>query len=227
MTMAEFNKGTALILGMLMIVFFSICPPFNGWANATIIKSIRTGSQQAYVRMVIETDAQLVSQPKVSVTGNTLAVDIAGAKKSPAILKSEAYRDDVVAIEATDDASDVHLKVVLTFMPIRVKAFFLKAPHRFVIDAYRPPTENAGKSSNGSSTVISHIQKKVTPTDERAIRKNREGLPHESLLSTAPSRTTGKKTSGNTFQRSLLIVLIIVTSILLVAILFLMSRGSR
>lgn len=227
MTMAEFNKGTAFILGMLMIVFFSICPPLDGAANATIIKSIRTGSQQAYVRMVIETDAQLVSQPKVSVTGNTLVVDITGARKSPAILKSEAYRDDVVTIEATDDASDIHLNVVLTFMPIRVKAFFLKSPYRFVIDAYRPPIENSGKLSNESSTAISHIQKKATPADGGGLLENEGDLPHKSLLSTAPSQTTAKRESRNTFQRSLLIVLIVLTSILLAAILFLMSRGSQ
>lgn len=228
MTMAEFRKGTALILGMLMIVFFSICSPLTELANATIIKSIRTGSQQAYVRMVIETDAQLVPQPTVSVDGNTLVVEIADAQKSPAILKSEAYRNDVITIKETGDSSHVHLSVVLTFRPIRVKAFFLKAPHRFVIDAYRPPPEKIGDLSDESPTVITHIQKKGMPPDEGGILKNEERLPHEDLSLPVPSQTISPKTTrNNTFHRSLLIVLIVVTSILLAAILLLMSRGTR
>jgi hypothetical protein len=129
--MAEFKKGAVLRLSSHLIVFVGICLFLAGWAEATIIKGIRTGSEQAYVRMVIETNTRLEPRPKITVNRNTLQIFLAGVEKDSSILKSEAYHDDVVSIDVNGDFTGTRINAILAFNPIRVRTFFFEGTPPF------------------------------------------------------------------------------------------------
>ncbi len=212
--MAEFKKSTALTVGILLVVLFSICRPLDGWAGPITVKSIRTGSQQTYVRMVIETDGRLSPRPTVDINGTILTLTLSGARNGSAVLNSEAYRDDVSSIDVAADSTGVAMKATLTFPPSRVRTFFLKGPHRFVIDAYRPSAEKAAPPPADAIQPISIID----------AQGDQAG---KTIITEKASTATPDEKKANMFQRHLLLFLIGITTMLLVTLLFLMTRSKN
>ncbi|MFN2151087.1 MAG: hypothetical protein ACK2T5_05775, partial [Anaerolineales bacterium] len=115
--MAEFKKVAVLTFSTLLIFFLGMSHPSEVWAEATIIKSIRTGSNQAYVRVVIETNTRLDPRPTISANRNSLFISLAGVIKDVSNLKSEAYRNDVIKIDFTNTSKETRIEAILSFIP--------------------------------------------------------------------------------------------------------------
>lgn len=230
--MAEFKKSIEKIICTLFFVILGVSLSSAAWAEATIIKRIRTGSEKEYVRVVIETNARIEPRPKISVKGKTLQISLAGAEKNLSDLKSEAYRNDVVDIDVTRTSTVTqitvtHINAILAFNPIRVRTFFLVTPHRFVVDAYRPSSTDAGNLAADPKQPVPIIEEKnIGPGEANAQNASQQGK--ESTLSmdsaNAPAATIDN-TKGS-FQQRLLLFLIVVTSIILVVIIFLMCMDT-
>jgi hypothetical protein len=222
--MAKFKKGIVQIIRTLLFVFLGMSLSSTAWAEATIIKRIRTGSEKEYVRVVIETNARIEPRPKISVKGKTLQISLAGAEKNLSDLKSEAYRNDVVDIDVTRTSTVTqitvtHINAILAFNPIRIRTFFLVNPHRFVVDAYRPSSTAADKPS-ANVPIIEGNGPESNDFDKRSTTLQEKGSSG-SMESMGESDAKNSKTNGS-FQQRMLIFLIAVTSIILVAIIFLM-----
>lgn len=226
--MAEIKKGIVKPFCTLLIVFLGMCLSSTQQADATVIKGIRTGSEQAYVRVVIETDAQIQPRPTTTVNRNTLQISLAGIEEDPSNLNSEAYRNDVAKVEVITHSTATRINATLAFIPIRVKTFFLVAPHRFVIDAYRPPPEAAKQPVDEDPQPISIIEESgILPNDVNDQELSPQDKP-TTLLTERPLRSTANPADGSNpraYQQRLLIFLIIVTSIILAVIIFLMCMG--
>ena len=225
--MADLKKGTLLKYIALLIILTGMCLPPVGWAEKTIIKRIRTGSEQAYVRVVIETDNQLAPRPTISANGKTLSVSLVNVEQDISKLKSEAYRNDVINIDLSHTSTETHIKITLAFIPTRIRTFFLVDPHRFVIDAYRPSSKTIDKQDADALKPISIIEENGIQSNE--INDQKSSLPQKrptgsQAITTEAGSATGNMKGSNQkgFQQRLLIFLIIVTSIILVVIIFLM-----
>ena len=230
--MAESKKSIETIIRTLFFLIIGVSLSSTVWAEATIIKRIRTGSEKDYVRVVIETNARIEPRPKISVKGKTLQISLAGAEKNLSDLKSEAYRNDVVDIDVTRTSTVTqitvtHINAILAFNPIRVRTFFLVNPHRFVVDAYRPSSTDAGNVSIDPKQPVPIIEENdIGSSDAGEQNASREGK--ESTLSMDPVNApapTIDNTKGS-FQQRLLLFLIVVTSIILVVIIFLMCMDT-
>jgi hypothetical protein len=216
----------------LLIVFLGMCLSSAVWADATIIKGIRTGSDQAYVRVVIETNAPLDPRPTISVNRNTLRISLAGVEKDPSTLKSEAYRDDVVKIDVTSASKETRIEAILAFIPTSVRTFFLIGPHRFVIDAYRPPATATAEPSTEELQPISIIEENGIRPDEvneqaTSPQKGQPSVPGEGFGAATSQAHNPDGSNHKRFQRRLLVILIVVTSIILVVIIFLMCMDKQ
>lgn len=229
--MVEFKQGAVLTLGTLLVAFLGMFPCSSGRAEATIIKGIRTGSELAYVRVVIESDVRLEPRPKITVNRNTLRISLTGIGNDPSELKSEALRDDVVNIDVISTSAETRIEAILAFVPTKIRTFFLITPHRFVIDAYRP-------SSGSTKAPSDEVQRPITIIEENDTRSDDANppatSPHkelgESKEPNRPSAITESSTEGsdsNRFQQRLLVFLIVVTSIILVVIIFLMCMDKQ
>lgn len=226
--MAEFKKCAVLIIHTLLILTLGMSLSSAAWAEATKIKRIRTGSEKAYVRVVIETDARIEPRPKILANENTLQIFIAGAEKHISDLEPEAYRDDVVNLDVTRTSTETRIKAILAFNPIRVRTFHLIAPHRFVIDAYRPSSKAAGNLSADMQGPIPIIEEIGTEPNEIS-HKSASARAKKSSVSTESvgTPTFASSDRDGSFQQRLLLFLIVVTSILLVVIIFLMCVDKR
>jgi hypothetical protein len=216
----------------LLIVFFGMGLFSAVWADATIIRGIRTGSDPAYVRVVIETNARLDQRPKISVNRNTLRIALSGVEKDPSTLKSEAYRNDVAKIEITSAPEETRIEAILSFIPTSVRTFFLIDPHRFVVDAYRPPSTTTGGSSIEERQPISIIEENDIRPNEATKQSTspKKGEPNVSREAIGKAVTEGSNPDGSNhkqFQQRLLVFLILVTSIILVVIIFLMCMDKK
>ncbi|XPS88032.1 uncharacterized protein Dvar_60500 [Desulfosarcina variabilis str. Montpellier] len=229
--MAEFKKSIEKIIRTLLLVFLGMSLSSLVWAEATIIKRIRTGSEKEYVRVVIETNARIEPRPKISVKGKTLQISLAGAEKNLSDLKSEAYRNDVVDIDVTRSSTVTqitvtHINAILAFNPIRVRTFFLANPHRFVVDAYRPSSTDAGISSADPKRPVPIIEESGIGPNEANKTSISQQEKESSMSMNSVDRPATPGDKKGSFQQRLLLFLIVVTSIILVVIIFLMCMDT-
>lgn len=225
--MVELKKATRLTFSTLLIMLTSMCLSPSGWAGETVIERIRTGSEQEYVRVVIETNNQLEPRPKISANRNILKISLANVETDLSALKSEAYRNDVANIDITSTSDQTHIETTLAFIPTRIRTFFLADPHRFVIDAYRPSakaTDNPGSEALKPISIIEENGIQSTEIIEQKSSPLKKGSSASGdITNEAASASANVKGSNQKgFQQRLLIFLIVVTSIILVVIIFLM-----
>ena len=230
--MAEFKKGAVLTFSTLLIVLNSISLLSTGWAEATIIKRIRTGSEHAYVRVVIETNTRIEPRPKISVNRKTLQISLDSIEKDLSTLKSEAYRNDVVNVDVTGSSEKTNINATLAFVPTRVRTFFLIDPHRFVIDAYRPSSKDTSNLPSEELQSISIIEENGTGPndvdDQTTSPQKKERIisrKPQPTVAIANSNANGSNREG--LQQRILVFLIVVTSIILIVIIFLMCMDRQ
>jgi hypothetical protein len=230
--MAEFKTSIEKTIRTLFIVIMGVSLSSVVWAEATIIKRIRTGSEKEYVRVVIETNARIEPRPKISVKGKTLQISLAGAEKNLSDLKSEAYRNDVVDIDVTRTSTVTqititHINAILAFNPIRVRTFFLVNPHRFVVDAYRPSSTDPGNLSADPKQPVPIIEENdIGPSDANALNASQQGKDSTMSMDSVNAPAAAVDNTKGSFQQRLLLFLIVVTSIILVVIIFLMCMDT-
>ena len=227
--MAESKNGAIRTLGIWVPAFLGICLCIAGVARATVVKSIRTGSEQAYVRIVIETNDRLAPRPKVSTEHNILTISLSGVENDPSALNSEAYRDDLVNIDVTHTSAKTRIKTTLAYTPTRIRTFFLIDPHRFVIDAYRPSADTtagtAAAEKTQPATDIEEDGTRLNEINQKADETGRSNRPSGTPASNHSSADDGR--SRKTFQQRLLVFLIVMTSVALIVIIVLMCMNQK
>jgi hypothetical protein len=228
MTMTESKKAATLILSALLMAIASLwLPPSVARADVTVIKDLRTGSDRAYVRLVLETDRALTQAPELSLDGNTLRIALADIDSDLPQIGSEAYRHDIDRINLFRTSDATLIEAVFSFVPADVRTFTLASPFRFVVDIYRPLSSIAAKKPTDATSPQARLAgKNGTPPP---IINEKQPPPGSHLESAAdasgsidPEGNNPGDADRNRFQQRLLAILIIVTSIILVVILILM-----
>ena len=225
--MTAFKKTATLVISTLLMASVRLWLPLSvARAEATVIRDLRTGSDQAYVRLVLETDRALTQAPELTLEGNTLRIALADIDSDLPQIGSEAYRHDIDRINLFRTSDATLIEAVFSFIPTDVRTFSLATPFRFVVDVYRPLSSTTAKPTDGTSPPARLTGKNGTPHPRDDGKSSPPGSHLGSSTGTAGSIDSDGNSDGkadrNRFQQRLLAILIIVTSIILVVILILM-----
>lgn len=234
--MTEFNKRLVLKAAPLLIVslamFFSSLPG----AEATVVKDLRIGNNNGYIRMVIEFDRPPVPPPTVSLHQNTVQVTLAGIVNDVSPSDAGEKNNGIVSLDVTKESEATRIDAVFSFAPADVKAFSLTSPHRFIVDAYRPVTSTPPvRRPIEKTSRISDIEAPPSlPEPYRAPGEpNASGISgtvaQASINANGSAPSASPDTSDvhkNRFKQLLIAALIGVTSIIAVLLFFLMWMGS-
>jgi len=229
--MIEFNKWVARKATPLLIVYLAMLWASSATAQTTVIKDLRIGDNQGYVRLVMEFDRPLPPAPYVSVDRNRLRVSLVGIDNLPTM---PAAIEGITRLDAFRQSGKICIETIFAFVPADVRTFALTGPHRFIIDAYRPVQP--------ATTLV--LPEKVAhkparqPTREEPEPYSTPGnsvsaLPPRDAADDAPESydlaaadITGFKTERRIrFQQRLVAALIVVTSIIAVLLVFLIRTG--
>lgn len=189
--------------------------------EAAVIKDLRIGSNQEYVRLVLESDLPLRPVPSLTINGETLRVTMTRVDNDLSVGPFEDFNRDIVSLDILKETGTMRLEAVFSFTPVDVKTFSLTAPHRFIIDAYRSLAATAADlpQPNTGQVATLEAETRLAPSaTEASVRAYR------SILSDN-SGTDGADDSR--FQRRLLATLIGVTSMILLLLIFLIIAGTR
>jgi hypothetical protein len=234
--MAEFNKGVALKATPLLIMFLAMLFAPALQSEATVMKDLRFGDNKAYVRMVLEFDQPLIPPPSFSINRDTLQVVLTGIINDLPALQTGEYLGDIVSVEVSKTQDTTRIEAGLSFVPADVKTFSLTGPHRFIIDAYRPPSPDAGGAPVEGSREIGLMEESLSLPEpysepEKPISEGEpRAIDESSIKAYAPSSThsgIAGDARRNRFQQRLIAALIVVTSIIVVLLFFLLWTGSR
>ena len=228
-----FVRQAPLLLLVFLIVLLRPMLP----ANAAVIKDLRLGSKEGYVRVVLEFDRPLTPTPSFSIDGNRLQVDLLGIENDMPILHPDAFGDDIVSIYVYTVSAAKRIKVIFSFAPAHVKTFFLTEPDRFIIDVFRPVTSSAVNLPNETGRqrqVMGEDNTKVAPPpDTQALAAPAAGpatrmdeAPMEVNGSVAISQHTADESKRNRLHQrriqQVLIAALIVTTSIIAVLLFLL-----
>lgn len=136
--------------------------------EAAIIKDLRIGNNNEYVRLVLEFDDPPVTAPTHTLKQNSLKITLNDTASDLPARPAGDY-SDIVILDLAQKKGDTIIDAVFPFTPSDVKAFTLVAPHRFIIDAYRPTPLAA---SNETSRKISPNQTLPGQAGTGNIRQN-------------------------------------------------------
>lgn len=212
--MTEFKKVAFWCYCMLLAMLISLNLTEFSAAGATVVKNIRTGSDAAYIRIVLETDRALSPQPLISSEGNAINISLTAIAPPFPDLGTVANHHGIVKLDAVKTTRGTRLEAVLSFKPTEVRTFLLTNPHRLVIDAFRPPGSAAGDASTGDLQSIALVE----------TNRSQPNTPGEGQVSASQNQPTPETVGRSRFQQRMLATLIVVTSILLVVIIFLMCK---
>ncbi|WP_372677646.1 hypothetical protein [Desulfosarcina sp.] len=233
--MAKFRIGGALKATPLLIVLLAMLLSPILRAEATIIRDLRFGDNNGYVRMVLEFDRPLNPSPSFSIHRNTLQVTMTGITAELPDRDTGEYHADIISLEVSQTSDDTRVHAVFSFDPADVKTFWLTGPPRFIIDAYRPLSPAAAQPPGEASRQMEMIEETVTlpdPTSEPATPQPDSGSTAIDEASTEPNGAA-IPVSGiaddfhrNRFQQRLIAALIVVTSIIVLLLIFLLYMGA-
>ena len=216
----------ALRLRIFLIIVIAFLLPASR-TEATVIKDLRIGSTQKYVRMVLESDQPLSPPPSFSIDDNALEVSLTGVDKKLAVGPFEDFSSDIISLEISRTSDVTRLEAVFSFAPADVKTFSLTKPHRFIIDAYRPLAATTGDPPLGKA---GQVTASANRSHDSALTKTAQSLTEASVRayrSVLSDNGVMDGTHPNRFHQRLLATLIGVTSIILILLFFLVFIGSR
>lgn len=228
--MTEFKKWVALKATTLLIVSLAMLLQLVLQAEATVIKDLRVGSNEGHVRIVLEFDRPLTPPPSFSINRNTLKVTLTGISNDLSAPHPEEYRGDIVSLDVSKESEKRRIDVVFSFDPVDVNTFSLSDPHRFIIDAFRPV-------SSAAADLPVEIERQIPSIEEKTALPEPTSEPEKSTpAEISPSITEASKDAHgpassnnhsaddlnrNRFQQRLIAALIVVTSIMVVLLVFL------
>jgi hypothetical protein len=234
--MTEFNKRLVLKAAPLLIVFLAMFFAPVLWAEATVVRDLRIGNNNGYVRMVLEFDQPLAPLPSVSLHRDTVQVTLAGIVNDVSPSGTDEYSDGIISLDVIKLSEATRIDAVFSFAPTDVKAFSLTGPHRFIVDAYRPVASAASvrrstEKTNRIPAIEEHpsLPEPYSEPDESPLSGMSGALAQASmnangLVSSASSEATD--VDRERFQQLLITALIGVTSIIVVLLFFLIWMGS-
>ncbi len=218
---------------LMVLVILPLMPLVQ--ADATVIRDVRIGSNDGYVRVVLEFDRPLTASPNLSIERNHLNATIDGITNTPRLQSVETQTDGIVRLNMSGQSATVHIKAIYEFIPADIKSFALTGPHRFIIDAYRPPPSQADSQSVESQPSARLPQPHGNVPEPYAKTEK----PTSAALSTtivkaslnaydklASSRPRVADIQRSRFQQRLIAALIVVTTIIIVLLFFLIRIGS-
>lgn len=233
--MIEFNRWVTLKAAPLLIVSLVMVLPSILWAEAAVIKDLRIGSDDEYVRMVLEIDSPLTSPPSFSFNGNILRVTLTGIINDLPAPHPGEYHGDIVSVDISNTSQTKQIAVVFAFDPADVKTFSLIDPHRFIIDAYRPDASAAANLADQAVPQVPTIEKNPplpSPTSqlEKPLPTGASLNGDEASLAADGSNSSNKPSADdlkrNHIQQQLVAALIVVTSIIIILLLLLIFIGN-
>jgi len=233
--MAKFKKGVALKATPLMIVFLAMLLASALRVEAAVVKDLRFGDNEAYVRMVLEFDQPLNPPPSFSIHGNTLQVALTGIINNLSDLQIGEYHDDIISLDVSQTSDVTRIDAVFSFDPADVKTFSLTGPHRFIIDAYLPLSPNTTNPPVEKLPYIASIEDTVSlpaPSgeSEKPLPAGESRSMDEASIkahgSASPVSGIDDDLRRNRFQQRLIAALIMVTSIIAVLLFFLIRMGN-
>lgn len=231
--MTKFNnwlmlKATPLLITIPVILFAPLLR-----AEATIVKGLRIGDNQGYVRLVLEMDRSLSPPPSVSIDRATMVISLTGILNDLSAPHAGENRGGIVSIDVSRVSDVMRIEALFSFVPADVKTFSLTGPHRFIIDAYRPIASVAVPPPIKKMERVSASEKiQMSPTP---ISEPGESVPPGGTVSEDSIKAHGSVSSTPSddselnryrFQQQLIAALIAVTSIIVVLLLFLIWIGS-
>ena len=135
-----------ILFSIAILISFLINPLAS---DAAVIKDLRIGNNNEYVRLVLEFDAPPATAPTYTAKGNNLKIVLDGMGNDLPARRAGDY-SDIVILDLSQRKDDTLVDAVFPFTPVDIKAFTLVAPHRFIIDAYRPnPLASANQTEPG------------------------------------------------------------------------------
>ena len=233
--MAKCRKGVALKATPLLIVFLAMLLAPALRAEATVIRDLRFGDNQEYVRMVLEFDRPLSPPPSFSIHRNTLQVTLTGITTDLPDRETGGYHADLISLEVSQTSDATRIDAVFSFDPADVKAFSLTGPPRFIIDAYRPLSPAAAKPPGEESRQKALIEETVSlpePTNapEKPLPEGGSAAIEEVSIkpngAASPGSGVADDLRRNRFQQRLIAAQIVVTSIIVVLLIFLIWMGA-
>jgi hypothetical protein len=233
--MTEFKNWLMLKATPRLMASFAMLLALILHAEATVVKDLRIGDNKSYLRMVLELDRPLTRPPSVSIDRNTVEISLTGVLNNLSAPRTGEYRDGIASLDVSNVSDAIRVSVVFSFAPADVKTFSLTAPHRFIIDAYRPPP------SATPLPPIEHVRQ-ISPLEDNGSGQEPYSEPVEAdafggsgsvseasikphgTVSVAPVHVA--EINRNRFQQQLIAALIGVTSIIVVLLFFLIWMGS-
>jgi hypothetical protein len=204
-------------------------------ANAAVIRNVHIGSSDGYVRVVLEFDRPLSASPYLSIERNHLSAIINGITNTPSPLSVETQPGGIVSLNMSGESATVHFDAIYAFIPADIKTFALTGPHRFIIDAYRPPSSQADspsverRPSTRSPQPHDNVPEPYATTEKPTSAALSTTIVKASLNAydkLASSRPRVADFQRSRFQQRLIAALIVVTTIIIVLLFFLIRIGS-
>ncbi len=233
--MAKCKKGVASKATPLLIVFLAMLLAPSLRAGATVIRDLRLGGNDAYVRLVLEFDRSLHAPPSVSIHRDTLQVTLNGTTTDTPDRHAGKVLADIISLDVSRSPDATRIDAVFSFDPADVKTFSLNDPPRFIIDAYRPFSPATAAPPGRESRQMGLVEETVSlpePAGEPVPPQPDSGSTAIDEGSIEPNGSdpsvSGMADDGhrNRFQQRLIAALIVVTSIIVVMLIFLLWMGA-
>lgn len=228
--MTEINKWVSLKATSLLIVSLAMLLPPNLRAETTVIQDLRIGSNEGYVRMVLEIDRPLTPPPSFSINRNILQITLTGIIDGLSAPRPGEYRNDIVSLDVSKESEASRINVVFSFDPTDVKTFSLADPHRFIIDAYRPASSAAANLPAETTRQIPSIEENASLPESTSPPQKPAPAGMPAFSDEASMKAYGSDSSNshsaddlnrNRYQQRLIAALIVVTSIIAVLLIYL------
>ena len=216
-----------------------------GWAQAAILRDVRTGKHEKFTRVVFEFQDNVVFEsPEIKGKGKFSLVFLDSSTSLPHLnLFKTGPIQLVQSVEFVQQKPNLAANVQLSFPYFILKAFPLSGPNRVVVDVYQvfSPNEKFEQEESFSEkplaeTSTSPEEKKLGKTDSSQaitlpdIEKSETGetQPHENVVSKKTSnQNTDKHPESANFANAnsmtqiyLLAVLNVLTGVIVVLIIF-------
>lgn len=204
-------------------------------AGAVIVKDLRTGNNDGFVRMVIEFDSPLKPPPALVIDRNRLQIFLTGIDNAFAGVREDIQHSGLNRIDISKAPGRTCIEAIFSFEPSDVKTFSLTGPHRFIIDAYRPlppktadapVAASAGHQAETRSTALTErwhsAQKPLSASISSAI----VGASLTKYGELASEGVISDRSPPDRFQQQLVVALIVVTTIIVILLFFLIWLSS-
>lgn len=205
-------------------------------AQAAVVKDLRIGNNDGYVRMVLEFDRPLTAPPSISTNHNHLQVSLTDIVNTLSTPRIEENQGDILRLNVSKPSDEIRIDAVFTFTPADIKTFALTDPHRFILDVYRPlPLEAASQTVENSHQMASDIASQTTQgtyrvPEETTVAGISSKIVEASMDGSRAFAAKGlevENTDQNGVQQRLIAALIIVTTAIIVLLFFLIRISGR